>query len=415
MRYRGCKYPSRLLLISLLFCSGAVGVAAEFSKVLTDSQNNISIKNWRLLSSDFDALTLTDTSWSIEKRTLVGGRQEGVEVIDVDNGTMKFTVVPTRGFSVWSLSARDLRFGWDSPVKEIVHPQFVNLSSRGGLGWLDGFGGWMVRCGLESNGAPGLDGNQFLNLHGRIDYLPASYVEVRYEATPVPRIVLRGIVDESLMFGPHLRLTTEISTFVGSREVQFNDIVTNLADSPQEMELLYHVNFGPPLIGAGAEFVAPVKSVSPRDARAAEDDMNLWSKYQGPQSADYTEQVYLMELQSDRAGMTEVLLKSPDGTRGAFMRFSINELPYFTLWKNEAPSSTGYVTGLEPATNFPYPRADERAAGRVPKLQGGQSYRSHITVNALASITEVHSAESRIKKLQAIDPVVNVTPRPVGH
>ena len=32
----------------------------------------------------------------------------------------------------------------------------------------------------------------------------------------------------------------------------FDDQVTNLSDVPQEMELLYHTNFGTPLLGAGA-------------------------------------------------------------------------------------------------------------------------------------------------------------------
>jgi len=405
------SFVFRLVLASVLLWSHqGCGWAADFAKVLTDSRNNISVKRWKLTSKEVGAGE-TGAPWSITKRTLAGGRQTGVEVIEVDNGAMKFTVVPTRGFSVWSLHAGDLRFGWDSPVREIVHPQFINLDTRGGLGWLDGFGGWMVRCGLESNGAPGKDGSQFLNLHGRIDYIPASRVEVLYEAKPVPRIVLRGIVEESLMFGPQLRLAAQISTVVGSKEILFEDTVTNLADVPQEMELLYHVNFGTPLIGAGAEFIAPVKTVAPRDARAAEGDINLWAQYQGPRPFGYTEQVYFLELQADRAGMTEVLLKSPDGKRGASMKFDINELPYFSLWKNEAPLKTGYVTGLEPATNFPNPRAQERAAGRVPKLQGGQSYRLQLTVSALTSMAEVGEAQRRIKTLEAARPVVNPSPR----
>lgn len=406
---------SHHLLISLaIFASICSESAADVSKVLTDSKGNISIKSWRIAASHSDAVSRGDSRWSIEKRTMVGGRQEGVEVIEVDNGAMRFTVVTTRGFSVWRLNAGNLRFGWDSPVREIVHPQFVDLGARGGLGWLDGFGGWMVRCGLESNGAPGLDGKQFLNLHGRIDYLPASYVEARYEAAPIPRIVLRGVVDESLMFGANLRLSSEISTNIGSTEIRFDDSVTNLADVPQEMELLYHINFGPPLMGAGAEFVAPAKTVTPRDVRAAEGDLSLWAKYKGPQPVGYTEQVYLAELQADPEGMTEVLLKSPDATQGAAVRFNIKELPYFALWKNEAPISTGYVTGLEPATNFPYPRAVERAAGRLLTLQVGQIYRSHVAVKALISIDEVRNTESRIRKLQSKETVINAAPRAPG-
>jgi hypothetical protein len=39
--------------------------------------------------------------------------------------------------------------GWDSPVKEVVNPAFINLESRNGLGWLEGFNEMMVRCGYD--------------------------------------------------------------------------------------------------------------------------------------------------------------------------------------------------------------------------------------------------------------------------
>src|SRR5580693_4984167 len=164
--------------------------------ILTDATRNISIKEWKISSEDAGSIS-DGLRWSVTKRVLAGGRQEGVEIIEVDNGLMKFTVVPTRGFQVWRANVGDLRLGWDSPVTEIVHPQYVNLAERGGLGWLNGFGEWIARCGLDSIGPPGKDGNLTYTLHGRINYLPASYVEVRFESAPVPRIVLRGVVDET--------------------------------------------------------------------------------------------------------------------------------------------------------------------------------------------------------------------------
>jgi Domain of unknown function (DUF4432) len=383
--------------------------AIEHWKVLTDSACGASVKEWKLTSADAGGGEGT-ANWSVVKRTLSGGRQEGVEVIDVDNGALKFTVVPTRGFNVWTAGVGELRLGWDSPVKEIVHPQFVSLAERGGLGWLNGFGEWISRCGLESMGAPCKDGNLILTLHGRINYIPASYVEVRFESNPVPRIFLRGTVDETLMFGPQLRLTSEISTEIGKHSLTLDDTVTNLADAPQEMESLYHVNFGPPLLGAGARFIAPVRKVAPRDPRAAEGDMVGWDSYTGPHQPGYTEQVHLVELFADDSGFTDALLKSPDGTKGALLSFNIHELPFMTLWKNEAPSKAGYVTGLEPGTSFPYPKPIERAAGRIPKLNGGESYHTKITFTALVSANEVASAEASIGKLQKADPEVSKSP-----
>lgn len=380
-----------------------------YSKVLIDTDQNLSVKEWKFTSEE--AGDPSDTvKWSVTKRTLSGGRQDGVDVVEVNNGAMRFTVVPTRGCNIWTANVGDLRLGWDSPVKEIVHPYFVNLTERGGLGWLAGFGEWISRCGLESMGAPALDGNQPLTLHGRINYIPASYLEVRYEPSPVPRIVLRGIVNETLMFGPQLRLTAEISTGIGDRALTLEDTVTNLADAPQEMQTLYHPNFGPPLLGAGSEFIAPVKTVAPRDRRAAEGGMAGWNAYTGPHAPGYTEQVYLMELYPDDDGMTEALLKSPDGTKAAALSFNVRELPFMTLWKNEAPSKTGYVTGLEPATSYPYPKPVERAAGRVPTLAGGESYHMTVTFTALLSAEEVQQAVTRVKRLQRANPEVATTP-----
>ena len=41
----------------------------------------------------------------------------------------------------------------------------------------------------------------------------------------------------------------------------------------------------------------------------------------------------------------------------------LEELPCFTLWKNTAAEADGYVTGLEPGTNFPNLRSFERFVG----------------------------------------------------
>jgi hypothetical protein len=208
------------------------------------------------------------------------------------------------------------------------------------------------------------------------------------------------------MFGPQLRLAAEISTEIGAHSLTLDDAVTNLADVPQELESLYHINFGAPLLGSGAEFVAPVRKVFPRDSRAALGDMAGWNSYTGPHAPGYTEQVYLMELFADRSEMTETLLKSADGNRGALVSFSVHELPFMTLWKNEAPSKTGYVTGLEPGTSYPNPRPIERAAGRVPKLNGGESYHSKVTIRALVSRDEVQNAVTDIRKLQQAQPEI---------
>jgi Domain of unknown function (DUF4432) len=376
-----------------MFCDLA---PMNYSKVVTDAENGVSLKEWTL---DPREIAGASGNWSVRKKTLSGGRQEGTEVIHVDNGLLRFCIVPSRGFNIWEAHVGNIRLGWDSPVREIVHPQFIDLGDRGGLGWLGGFGEFVSRCGLESMGAPCVDGDTSLGLHGRINYLPASFVEVRFEHSPVSRLVLRASIDETMMFGPQLRLLAEICTEIGRPEITFNDSITNLGDAAQEFQTLYHINFGPPLLGGGSQFIAPIKNLAPRDKRAAQ-GIDSWNLYSGPHAPGYTEEVYLMELWDDEQGQTEALLKSPDGQIGASISYSTRELPYFTLWKNEAPVRNGYVTGLEPATSYPCPRPFERSAGRLPTLNPGESYRSRVTIRALQNADELAAAEARIKKLQ---------------
>jgi len=382
-----------------------------FRQTLTDVDRNVHLDAWSIGSEELTPGT--ETRWRVEKDVLHGGRQEGVDRIRVNNGVLTFTIIPTRGMNVWDARCGDVRLGWDSPVKEVVHPQYVNLSERGGLGWLRGFGEWINRCGLASNGAPGVDNVPSntgasvpveLTLHGNVTYLPARTVEVIVEPGSTtgasggkPVIRIRGVVDETMMFGTQLRLISEVSTVVGSRTLTVNDEIQNLAASEQEFQLLYHTNFGTPILGDGATFISPALRVTPRDERATE-GLERWNHY-GPPTAGYTEQVYFLKLAANSAGDTEVLLKNPGGDRGVALGFSTKGLPYMTLWKNTAALEDGYVTGLEPATNHPNNRNFERKNGRVPVLNGGESHKMRLSMTALLSEQEVDQAAGRIQKL----------------
>jgi hypothetical protein len=403
-----------------LTLAGAPSVAEEpLRQVLIDLDRNVRVSHWSL-SSD-QAAPGSPVAWRIEKDVLHGGRQEGVDRIRVINGDLSFTIIPTRGMNLWEGRCGDVRLGWDSPVKEVVHPGHVNLSERNGLGWLEGFAEWMNRCGLASNGAAGLDevrsntGSVIavnLTLHGKVSYLPARSAEVVVEGGARPVIKVRGTVDETMMFGTQLRLVTEISTEVGSRTITVRDEIQNLAATEQEFQVLYHANFGTPLLGGGAEVVAPALRVTPRDPRAAEGDIREWNRFCPPQRG-YVEQVYFLKLAAGADGKTEVLLRNPRGDRGVSLTYSVNELPCFTLWKNTAAEENGYVTGLEPATNFPNNRSFERKHGRVPRLAGGGKYQATFAFTVHLDAPAVEAAKGRVEKLAAGKaPALDAKPMP---
>jgi hypothetical protein len=222
------------------------------------------VAEWQVASKD--ATPDCPIAWSIKKVTLHGGKQEGVDLVVVDNGKLQVAVVPTRGMGILWAKLGDVRLGWDSPVKEVVHPKFINLQSRGGLGWLEGFNEYVVRCGLEWNGHPGTDAfvnnvgetaTMELTLHGKVGNLPAQEVEVVVDRAPPYRLHMRGRVDERMFYGPKLELWTDLSTEPGSDRFRIADTITNRGGQEQEFEVIYHCNHGRPLLEDGSTFLAP--------------------------------------------------------------------------------------------------------------------------------------------------------------
>ena len=363
-----------------------------------DSNQGFQVIN---LSANSDSAS----NWSVKSYTLHGGLQEGVQVVEVNNGKLTFAILPTRGMGIWKGQCGDITLGWDSPVKDPVNPAFINLQDRGGLGWLKGFNEWFVRCGLNSMGAPSMDtvldysGNEFdvpLTLHGNIANVPARAVSV--EITD-EAIIVKGEVDETMMFGPALRLNTEIRTEFGSGKMTIIDTVTNLGNNPQEHELLYHINYGAPLLEKGSRMIAPFKQVAPRDPRSAA-GIDTFNQYGAPQIG-FVEQAYNYELAGKRGSReTLTMLRNATGDQASVLRFTLKDFPCFTLWKNTAGKADGYVTGLEPATSYPNARRFERERGRVISLAGGESRTTTLSIETLDSKKAIKAAEAEIKTLQ---------------
>ncbi len=395
---------TRLILTGLVL-SFAVQ-AAPFKKVLTDARKGYRISNWQMVASDLPGYK-GQAKWHIRKRILQGGKQEGVEIIEVDNGKLRFRVIPTRGMGILDVNLGDVRLGWDSPIKEVVHPKFINLESRGGLGWIEGFNEWMARCGLEYAGHPGKDkfitntgdtGEMDLTLHGKIANIPASEVIMTVDRETPYTIRLRGRVDERVFFGPKLELWTEISTVPGSSTFTISDTLTNRGSESQEFMLIYHANYGSPLLEQGAKLMVAAERVAPFNDHAAK-AVNRWNTYAAPKSG-FVEEVYQIFPFADEQGRTTIQLQNARGNRGVSMNWSLKQLPYLTQWKNTVAKTDGYVTGLEPGTSFPHNRSWERAAGRVSKLKPGQARSFSIQVGIQSGKEEVEAVAKKIIKLQ---------------
>ncbi len=351
--------------------------------------------------------------WSVQRTILRGGLSDGVELVEIDNGRMRLVILPTRGMGVWRTQRGESEtLGWRSPVHGPVHPKFVPISEPSGFGWLDGFDELVVRCGLENNGAPAFEssGRLLYPLHGHIANRPAHHLEVMVDDAK-GTITVRGQVEESRFHFQKLRLTASITTSFDSTSFTIDDEVINYGGTEATMQMLYHINVGQPLLEPGSQIVAPTRAVAPHDAAATE-HVDSWDRL-APPLAGAPEQCFFFDLLSDQDGETQVLLKNQSSKAGVAVRFNRSALPHFTVWKNMVAEADGYVTGLEPATNFPNRKPFEEEQGRVVNLAPGQQWQGGVTVDWLISAAEVKAAEDAIRALQGKrQGTVHTSPQP---
>lgn len=388
------------------------------SWILTEAAQDVWLDSFAVGNDDLRLAT--PHPWFIRKRTLRGGLRDGIDLIEVHNGALSFTILPTRGMGLWRGDYRGMYLGWQAPIAGPVHPKFVSLTDRGGLGWLAGFDEWLCRCGLASNGPPGEDvvtdkqGKTHtapLTLHGRIANLPAQHVEVRVNLEPPYELQVVGTVEESSLFFGRLSLTTTYTTLPGANRIVIHDLVENRSAQAAEMQLLYHCNIGPPLLGAGSRVVAPIREMSPISNRAAE-GIDTYDTYAAP-AAGYAEQVYCYHLLGDSSQRTLALLYNAAADKGLVLRFNLSELPCFTVWKNTGAMADGYVTGLEPATNFPNFKTFERKQGRVRVLPPSGRWEASWSLEVHDNAAAVSKVLAEIVALQAhVRPVIHRTPQP---
>lgn len=342
-----------------------------------------------------------------------GGVSEGVEIIRLANPRMHVDVLPTRGMSIWRMQADGVRYQWQSPVVGPVHPHHVNVGEPSGLGWLSGFDELVVRCGLESNGAPEHDasGRLVYPLHGHIANTPADAIAVEFDEAS-GRLELVAETIETRLFFKRWRMRSRVRIHADRDDVELLDDVTNELSTAESMQLLYHINVGPPVLGKEATLSLALEELAPRDDHSAE-QIDRWNLLDAPISGDQ-ERAYFARPLPDESGLAHALLADAQRNHGLAVRFKTSTLPWFVLWKNGAEISDGYVCGLEPATNFPNPRSFEQRQGRTIELEGGETVSFRVTLAPLTTRAAVQQAEQVIQKIsddQSVSATISRTPR----
>ena len=138
--------------------------------------------------------------------------------------------------------------------------------------------------------------------------------------------------------------------------------------------------------------------------RAAQ-GMDTYDAYGAP-TVGFVEKVYAYDLLADAGSNALAMLFNTANDRALVVRMNRRQLPCFTVWKNTAALDDGYVTGLEPGTNYHNFKTFERQQGRVPLLPGGGKWEAKWSFEIVDSKAGVTAVLAEVAKLQAQAPAM---------
>ena len=331
---------------------------------------------------------------------LTDGKADGVRAVEVATGSgLTFTVLPGRGMDIPFAAYKGKAIGFVSGTG-ITSPAYY---AEPGLEWRRSFyAGMLTTCGIANAGAPSVDQGKAFGLHGRISNAAAENlcIDQEWEGDEF-MIRLKGTMREAEAMVENLSLTRRFETRLGAGGFQIRDTVRNLGFAPQPLMLLYHFNFGFPLLSSSARVVGPITKSVPRDEearkdRGVEECLTFPEPVQG-----YAEKVFFHTLAAQKDGRTFIALVNRDTgdgqPLGIVMRWNSGELPTFTQWK--MPCKGFYVLGLEPGTITPIGRGPLRQQGALPMIDGQSSYDVTIDFEVLDTVAEIEAIEKEAKKL----------------
>jgi hypothetical protein len=311
---------------------------------------------------------------------LSDGWGRGLRASDIDTGSgLRYTVLPDRGMDISLASYKGMNLVYLTCNGE-THPSYYEPE---GIGWLRTFAaGLLTTCGLTYLGPPCEDDGQRLGLHGRYSTLPArQFSDLSGWNGNEYLCRVRGIIEEGHIFGHKLRLEREISSACGQNVLRIADKITNYGNAPSPFTILYHMNFGYPLLTEDAELLIDPEDSSLRVADA-ENGIMEFKSFTKPQPA-YHEQVFFHTMKGDEQGLTSVTLRNKKAGMAVTLRFNIRQLPYVTEWKMMGYGE--YVLGIEPCNVLCKSRKALRSENALPMLQPGE-----ITSNLLElSVTDL--------------------------
>jgi len=319
----------------------------------------------------------------IRETTLRRSRGQGIELAEFYNAAgLRFSVVPDRCMDLYDLSYKGVNLSFQSK-NGLTSPQaFSPADGEFAEQWP---GGALVTCGLDNVGGHASNGGIFPT-HGRTSHVPAKNfgTEAYWDGD---RYILRatGEVHQTKMYSRHLSIRRTIETGMNEKVIRIHDVLTNFEWADEPYMLLYHFNFGYPLLQADSCVLASKADITPMND-ISNDPVHMMDPVDGR-----GEELYFRTNFGDRGCG---VLYNPTLELGVYVAFDTANLPNMLQWKNM--KTHDYVLALEPCNTCGLNRDEAIAQGRIAVLPAYSSVENHLELGILDGMSEI---EGFIKNL----------------
>jgi len=329
----------------------------------------------------------------IETFIMDNGLAKGTRVAWFNTGSgLRYKIVIDRGLDIAETFYNQNSLVWISHVGTTSPRQDANRD----LVWLESFtGGLLTTCGLTHIGSPEKDKLSERGLHGRASNIPA---EIESIVQPQPHrgkmeMSITAKMIESSVFGPSLELRRTISSTLGEPIIRIYDEVTNIGNSKAPHMLLYHCNFGFPLVDKDTEIICPGEFQSrglPND-NAIFNSKNNFLKCPEPLNSHsgFGESGAFVTPKADKKGICFAGLYNSKLGLAVSLKFKKKQLPCLSNWQHWGKGE--YVTGLEPGTNYPVGQNGAKEQKKLIYLMPGQSRKYELQIEVLTKKEDIQN------------------------
>lgn len=305
---------------------------------------------------------------SCQRAKLVGGMQEGVECIIIQNGgNLSATILPGRGMDIFQIRYKGKNLNYIAP-QGIISSQYFSSEGAGFL--RNFFVGFVTTCGLKNIGESANVEGESQGLHGRVANLAAENVQTNYFIKDdCLHLRLSGSLSEARLFGENLRLHREYEFIYETDKILVTDTIENKGFRSEAFVYALHINFGYPLLQENTQLIFESLDSKPRNRHAGK-YFSTWQEIEKPEFS-YQERCYFHDLAKDDNGVTQYTIFNPNLNLGVNVKYSKDDFPFFTQWKMLGKGE--YVLGLEPMNVFlDGPKIGEPGC-TAPTLEAGES------------------------------------------